>query len=194
MKRVHDTYFALVSFLSNLIYIFNVLVHVLCSAEMNRTLVTLCLGIDVRDKFFQAAIYAVTGALVEALHCHSVHIKSCLPGDGAVLQVELSVDAAVHLYDYAIYAPGFLAGLGILHFNALGRYFCVELSQGLTRESKESSVLTFGECDGKMFDLFAKHTLSSIVKMIIHDASSCFVFQMLSSLTMEVVIFKKELS
>ena len=91
-------------------------------------MVTAWLFMDMNSPEFRTKKLALRSALRTALGNKSVSVESVVAGS-VKMQLHMSVDAMLLMYRYAIHVPGFLAGLGIIRFNALGRYISVVVVQ-----------------------------------------------------------------
>ena len=89
------------------------------------SLVTVVLTVDMSSPAFKLIHDRLLVALREAFDDTEIEIRSKMRSNSTKLQVSMSLNAMVCLYNFALRAPSFLAGLGIIRFNALGRSISV---------------------------------------------------------------------
>ena len=93
------------------------------------TMVTVWLYMELEDGDYPAKRRGLRRALKQALGCKRIFITSAMKSNSVKMQLQMSIEAMLLMYAYAFHMPGFLAGLWIKRFNALGRLVSVVVSQ-----------------------------------------------------------------
>ena len=98
-------------------------------------MVTVWLNMELDSPEFEASRLKLDRALKAALGDMDILFLSMLPCNSVKIQLHMPVHAMLLLYEFAIYTPGFLAGLTIKRLNALGRYISVVVQSSPTAEA-----------------------------------------------------------